>query len=35
MRYLVSNKGPGDEVVLTILRDGGQVEVSLLLDKRP
>lgn len=35
MRYLVSNKGPGDDVVLTILREGEQIEVSLTLDKRP
>ncbi len=35
MRYLVSNKGPGDDVVLTILRAGEQIEVSLTLDKRP
>lgn len=35
MRYLVSNKGPGDPVVLTIIRDGEQIEVSLTLDKRP
>ncbi|MDX9991507.1 MAG: trypsin-like peptidase domain-containing protein [Anaerolineales bacterium] len=35
MRYLISNKGPGDEVVLSVLRDGQQIEVSLTLDKRP
>ncbi|PKN95526.1 MAG: hypothetical protein CVU44_02230 [Chloroflexi bacterium HGW-Chloroflexi-6] len=35
MRYLVSNKGPEDQVVLTILRDGEQIEVPLTLDKRP
>jgi S1-C subfamily serine protease len=35
MRYLVSNKGPGDEVVLTVLRSEEQLEISILLDKRP
>ncbi|MFO7583244.1 MAG: trypsin-like peptidase domain-containing protein [Anaerolineales bacterium] len=35
MRYLVSNKGPGDEIVLTVLRGEEQIEVSVTLGKRP
>jgi S1-C subfamily serine protease len=35
MRYLVSNKGPGDEVILTVLRSEEQLEISILLGKRP
>lgn len=35
MRYLVSHKSPGDEVLLTILRGAEQVQVQLTLDKRP
>lgn len=35
MRYLVSNKGPGDEIILTVLRGEERLEVSVILDKRP
>lgn len=35
MRYLIANKSPGDTVVLTILRGDQEMEVSLVLDKRP
>jgi len=33
--YLVKHKGPGDTVVLTILRDGDTIELEVTLDKRP
>ncbi len=33
--YLVNNKGPGDTVTLTIIRDGKKMDVSVTLDKRP
>jgi S1-C subfamily serine protease len=35
MRYLIANRGPGDEIILTVLRDEEQIEVSVILDKRP
>lgn len=35
LSYLVSNKSPGDPVVLTVLRDGSPVEVTITLGKRP
>jgi 2-alkenal reductase len=35
LRYLVNNKGPGDTIVLTVLREGESLDVSLILDKRP
>ena len=35
MRYLISNKGPGDQVILTVLRGEEQLEIPLTLDKRP
>lgn len=35
LTYLMTSKGPGDTVVLTILRDGQQKEVEVTLDKRP
>jgi len=35
LTYLMVYKGPGDEVVLTILRDGTQKEVVVTLSKRP
>jgi len=35
LRYLINNKGPGDTIVLTILRGDEQLELSLTLDKRP
>lgn len=33
--YIMTNKSPGDEVVLTIIRDGQEKEVALTLGKRP
>ncbi len=33
--FLMTQKNPGDQAVLTILRDGKQQEVSVTLDKRP
>lgn len=35
LSYLVTNKSPGDTVVLTVLRDGQQVDVSVVLGTRP
>ena len=35
LTYLVMNKRPGETVVLTIVRDGKQLDVSVKLDKRP
>ncbi len=33
--YLVENKSPGDKVTLTVLRDGDQLQLEAVLDKRP
>jgi 2-alkenal reductase len=33
--YLTTNKSPGDTVVLTILRDGQTMEVTVTLGTRP
>ena len=35
MSYLTTNKSPGDTVVLTVLRDGQSVDVTVTLDERP
>ena len=35
LKYLINNKGPGDTIVLTILRDGKEIEVPMTLGKRP
>jgi S1-C subfamily serine protease len=35
IRYLINNKAPGDTLVLTIIRNGKQMDVSLVLTKRP
>ena len=35
IRYLINNKAPGDTIVLTIVRDGKQMDVTLKLTKRP
>jgi S1-C subfamily serine protease len=35
LSYLMENKGPGDSLVLTILRDKEKKEVTLTLGKRP
>ena len=33
--YLINHKAPGDTVTLTVLRDGKQLDLPLLLTKRP
>ena len=35
LAYLTTNKSPGDTVVLSILRDGKPMDVTVTLDKRP
>jgi len=35
LSYLIANKGPGDDIVLTILRGSEEMEVTLTLGKRP
>lgn len=35
LSYLIINKSPGDTIVLTIVRDGKEQDVSLVLGKRP
>ncbi|MDK1028439.1 MAG: trypsin-like peptidase domain-containing protein [Anaerolineae bacterium] len=35
LRYLINNKSPGDDVVLTVLRGEDQVDITVNLDKRP
>jgi S1-C subfamily serine protease len=35
LAYLITNKGPGDTVVLTVLRGDEKVDVPVVLDKRP
>ena len=35
LSYLLNYKSPGDVVVLTILRDGKEIQVNLTLEKRP
>jgi 2-alkenal reductase len=35
IRYLINNKAPGDTVTLTVVRAGQQLEIPLLLTKRP
>lgn len=35
LSYLIINKSPGDTIVLTIVRDGQEQDVSLVLGKRP
>jgi len=35
LSYLITNKSPGDAVVLTVLRDGQLVDVTVTLGKRP
>ena len=35
LAYLITNKGPGDTVVLQVLRNGEKVDVTITLDKRP
>jgi len=35
LSYIMANKSPGDEIVLKIIRQGKEKEVTLKLDKRP
>lgn len=35
LAYLITNKGPGDTVVLRVLRGTEQVDIPIVLDKRP
>ena len=35
LSYLITNKGPGDSVVLSVLRGDQRTDVSVTLDKRP
>jgi S1-C subfamily serine protease len=35
IRYLINNKLPGDTITLTVIRDGKQLDVPMVLTKRP
>ncbi len=35
LSYLLNQKGPGDEVLLDVLRDDEQIQLALILGKRP
>lgn len=35
LQYLINNKAPGDVVVLTVLRDGKELDLEMTLGKRP
>jgi len=35
LSYLMLNKAPGDEVTLTVLREGEEVEIIVVLSERP
>ena len=35
LRYLINNKSPGEDVILTVLREEEQVDVTITLGKRP
>jgi len=35
LAYLITNKGPGDTVVITVLRGSEKMDISVTLDKRP
>ena len=35
LSYIMANKSPGDEIIMTIIREGEEKEVSLILGKRP
>jgi 2-alkenal reductase len=35
LSYLVTTKSPGDTVVLTVLRDGQSMDISVTLGERP
>lgn len=35
LSYIMANKSPGDEIIITIKRQGEEMEVTVVLDKRP
>lgn len=35
LSYIMANKSPGEEIIITIKRQGEEMEVPLVLDKRP
>ncbi len=35
LKYLINNKAPGDTVILTILREGKEIDLEMTLGKRP
>jgi len=35
LSYLITNKGPGDSVILQVLRGSEKVDITVVLDKRP
>ena len=35
LAYLLTNKSPGDVVIMSVLRGDEQVDISITLDKRP
>ena len=35
LSYIMSNKSPGEEIIVTIKRQGEEMEIPLVLDKRP
>jgi S1-C subfamily serine protease len=35
LSYLITNKGPGDSVVLQVLRGNEKMDVTVVLEKRP
>jgi len=35
LAYLITNKGPGDTIILTVIRNKEKVDVPITLDKRP
>jgi 2-alkenal reductase len=35
LSYLITTKSPGDNVVLTVIRDGQPVDVTITLGERP
>jgi S1-C subfamily serine protease len=35
LSYMMLNKKPGDELILTVLRDGEEMDISVILGERP
>jgi 2-alkenal reductase len=35
LSYIMANKSPGDEILITFIRDGEEMEAALILGKRP